>query len=419
MKAQKHLGRLLALVLALAALSIAGTASAGGGDGNGKSDAPGQAKKAEQAPAPQSEHGQQQAAEQHAEQSERKAEQAAKEDEQEQEHAASKASKGKAAKAAEKHGKQQERASKAASHASKPESKSKSYKTNSSGTNLDKEGQDHRHTICHATGSSSNPYVRITPSVSGVFHGHLGHQDGRDIVPPFTWKGQAMPGQNWDARGQAIFENGCELPAPPPAPAAVTTTTTTTEECPPTTKTETVTVVTGVLHATGKKNADGSRKYVLIHPSTNSAHYDHAKHEDDRVVSEQRTVTVTVPNGSCEQAAGTTASETTTSVATTTAITTQAAQAAVGQEQQQVEQEQQQTAQGGGVLGAQATLPAKAQAKPAQKPQGGVLGAVSRIGRAATSGTLPFTGLPLWVAALAGLALLGAGLGLRRGGSRI
>src|SRR5882762_9905555 len=45
----------------------------------------------------------------------------------------------------------------------------------------------HRHvTICHATGSSSNPFVIISPSASGVFHGHIRHQGGRDIVPPFT-----------------------------------------------------------------------------------------------------------------------------------------------------------------------------------------------------------------------------------------
>src|SRR3954451_15058267 len=38
-------------------------------------------------------------------------------------------------------------------------------------------------TICHATGSASHPFVVISPSASGVFHGHLGHQDARDIVP--------------------------------------------------------------------------------------------------------------------------------------------------------------------------------------------------------------------------------------------
>jgi hypothetical protein len=78
----------------------------------------------------------------------------------------------------------------------------------------------HEHvTICHATGSSSNPYVRISPSASGVFHGHLGHQDGRDIVPPFTWKGQTFS-ENWDANGMAIYNAGCTVAAAGAAPAA-------------------------------------------------------------------------------------------------------------------------------------------------------------------------------------------------------
>jgi len=37
-------------------------------------------------------------------------------------------------------------------------------------------------TICHATGSATNPYVEITISVNGL-HGHAHHQDGRDIIP--------------------------------------------------------------------------------------------------------------------------------------------------------------------------------------------------------------------------------------------
>jgi hypothetical protein len=67
-------------------------------------------------------------------------------------------------------------------------------------------------TICHATGSATNPYVRISPSVAGVYNGHLGHQDGRDIVPPFTYNGQSVAGENWDTNGQAIYNNGCAQP---------------------------------------------------------------------------------------------------------------------------------------------------------------------------------------------------------------
>ena len=58
--------------------------------------------------------------------------------------------------------------------------------------------------------------------------------------------------------------------------------------------------------------------------------------------------------------------------------------------------------------------PAAAQSQPA----GGVLGAVASapkaVAQTATSDTLPFTGIPLWIAALIGGALLATGLVLRR-----
>lgn len=76
-------------------------------------------------------------------------------------------------------------------------------------------------TICHRTGSHSNPYVVISPSASGVYHGHyLEHNehavfpntasDGKwgDIIPPFQYQGVTYS-LNWNADGQAIWSNGC------------------------------------------------------------------------------------------------------------------------------------------------------------------------------------------------------------------
>jgi hypothetical protein len=69
-------------------------------------------------------------------------------------------------------------------------------------------------TICHATGSSTNPYVEIKPNANGVINGHVGHQDGEDIIPPFNYNYHGttknFPGQNWDAQSQATYKNGCE-----------------------------------------------------------------------------------------------------------------------------------------------------------------------------------------------------------------
>ena len=69
-------------------------------------------------------------------------------------------------------------------------------------------------TICHATGTpdnGGNGYVSISPSVSGVLNGHLSQHEA-DIIPPFTVNGVTYP-QHWDAAGQAIYNNGCVVPA--------------------------------------------------------------------------------------------------------------------------------------------------------------------------------------------------------------
>lgn len=84
--------------------------------------------------------------------------------------------------------------------------------------------------LCHATGSETNPYVKITVSAAGAFHGHLDdnfggihgdHQNGEDIIPPFTYKNNAYS-QNWDAEGQAIFRNDCEVPEEEPETGSIT-----------------------------------------------------------------------------------------------------------------------------------------------------------------------------------------------------
>ncbi|HUY85249.1 MAG TPA: hypothetical protein VMU97_01910 [Candidatus Dormibacteraeota bacterium] len=66
-------------------------------------------------------------------------------------------------------------------------------------------------TLCHATGSQSNPYVEITVDANGAVSGHAGHAN--DIIPPFTYNdhgtNKSFPGLNWDTQGQAILNNNC------------------------------------------------------------------------------------------------------------------------------------------------------------------------------------------------------------------
>jgi hypothetical protein len=63
--------------------------------------------------------------------------------------------------------------------------------------------------LCHSTGSQS--FVVIEMSPSGAYHAHYPHHS--DIIPPFQYQG-ASYSRNWDANGQATWNNGC-VPPPP------------------------------------------------------------------------------------------------------------------------------------------------------------------------------------------------------------
>lgn len=82
---------------------------------------------------------------------------------------------------------------------------------------------EEKYSICHATGNdNSDKYVLIEKiSASGIYHGHMGenHQNGDDIIPPFTYRG-AEYRQNWDSAGMAIYDRGCKT-TPTVTPAAV------------------------------------------------------------------------------------------------------------------------------------------------------------------------------------------------------
>lgn len=70
-------------------------------------------------------------------------------------------------------------------------------------------------TICHATGSASNPYVQITINQNAVRegrgHNRDGHQSGEDIIPPGP---HDSDGRNWDLAGQTVVGDGCLTFAP-------------------------------------------------------------------------------------------------------------------------------------------------------------------------------------------------------------
>ena len=76
-------------------------------------------------------------------------------------------------------------------------------------------------TICHATGSETNPFEEISIALQGL-NGHAGpqHQHTEDIIPPNS--GDVIPaGQNWTDAGQATFNNGCVPVTVPTVPPTV------------------------------------------------------------------------------------------------------------------------------------------------------------------------------------------------------
>lgn len=90
-------------------------------------------------------------------------------------------------------------------------------------------------TICHATGNPGK-WVVLSPDRSGIVSGHAGshHQDGRDIIPPFTYTAGGteinFPGQNWED-GQAIYDNDCATPDDPDPTYSLPTVTLLMEQC--------------------------------------------------------------------------------------------------------------------------------------------------------------------------------------------
>ena len=119
--------------------------------------------------------------------------------------------------------------------------------------------KDEKVTLCHATGSATNPFVKITIAAAAAVNGHIDHQHGEDIIPPFEYKGQTYS-QNWTTEGQALYaEDDCQLDEEVEVPTTTTVPITNNPPVPTTVPTvTTLPTVTTVPEVLGETEVRGS-----------------------------------------------------------------------------------------------------------------------------------------------------------------
>lgn len=102
-------------------------------------------------------------------------------------------------------------------------------------TDDSQDDKDHKVTICHATNSATNPYVKITIDAhAAVKAGHAGHNEGvvatsvakatefkaakitwGDVIPAIP--DQNFTGLNWNGDGKALLNHNCAVATVTPA----------------------------------------------------------------------------------------------------------------------------------------------------------------------------------------------------------
>jgi hypothetical protein len=232
--------------------------------------------------------------------------------------------------------------------------------------------------ICHATGSDSNPFVLIHVSEHAV-KAHTSHQDGRDIVLGST------PGT---CPGASTSSNTAEV-------QGVEATSCTSDD------NDQAKQHDDNGQGDDKNGQDRDQK-------AKAAKSDHEDNDDDdncpaaaSSSSSASQLNLSAVSASNNVSSNTASSLNTSATSSNTAATSNAASTPTGSE--------------AGVLGAVKALSAPAAPVLSAQPNAnaGVLGTLAKIPSAATSGTLPFSGIRLWIFELVALGLIGLGVATR------
>ncbi|HLY94702.1 MAG TPA: hypothetical protein VKP14_07630 [Gaiellaceae bacterium] len=241
-------------------------------------------------------------------------------------------------------------------------------------------------------------------------------EEARDIVPTFTFNGQTYS-QNFDANGQAIVAAQCNEAAPAEVQGVQETSCTSDDND----QSDHEKAKQHDDNGSGddKNGQDRDQKAFASHHEDNDNEGNDNEgndNEDNCPAAASTSNTSSASSLSAVSASSNTSVSLNTSSSSNTSSSTSSNTASASNTAStpaSTASTPSSNAQSAGVLGTTKALTSPAAPVLSAKPSAGVLGTVAKISSAATSGTLPFSGIRLWIVELVALGLIGLGVATR------